>query len=280
MPASGEGIGLAGGGHLVEGEMQDGLVRKSVLVTGAADGMGRAVCERLAKADWQVLAVDLDADKLAWTEEFANVFAVVADISSEDENLRVAAEAEARFGGLNAALFNAGIIGWGGIESLSIEQFRRVLDVNLCGPVLGIRAALPLLRRGAVDGGAAIVVTSSNAGVAGEADNWAYGAAKHGVVGLVRALAREIAWEGIRINALCPGLTETGMTRDIKDSALAHYEQVASLVPLQRWAQPDEMAAVMEFLISPASSYVNGHAMIVDGGAMVGTGVLPPKVTF
>lgn len=260
--------------------MQEELVPKSVLVTGAADGMGRAACERLAKGGWQVLAVDLDAAKLGWTEGVKNVFPLVADISSEDENLRVAAETEARFGGLNAALFNAGIIGWGGIESLSIEQFRRVLDVNLCGPVLGIKAALPLLRKGAANGGAAIVITSSNAGVAGEADNWAYGAAKHGVVGLVRALAREIAWEGIRINALCPGLTETGMTRDVKDAARAHYERVASLVPLQRWAEPDEMAAVMEFLISPASSYVNGHAMVVDGGAIVGTGVLPPKVAL
>jgi meso-butanediol dehydrogenase / (S,S)-butanediol dehydrogenase / diacetyl reductase len=153
------------------------------------------------------------------------------------------------------------------------ESFQRTVAVNMFGPVYGIRAVLPLLRRRERP---AIVVTASTMGLAGDSENWAYGMTKHALIGLVRSLARELGWEGIRINALCPGLTETGMTSGLKEVAPDHHLAVAAGVPLGRWAAPDEMAAVMEFLISPAASYVNGHALVADGGAMVGTGLLPP----
>lgn len=245
---------------------------KSVVITGAASGMGRAAAERLANGGWRVLAVDYNADNLAWTEG-TQIASLVADVSSEADNARIAAEADRLFGGLNAAIFNAGIVGGGSIDDMTTDLLRRVIDVNLIGPILGIRACLPLLRRRE---NPAIVVTASTMGLGGDAENWAYGAAKHGLVGLVKSLSREIGWEGIRINAICPGLTETGMTNMMKDLAPEQHQAIASGVPLQRWAQPDEQAAVMEFLISPASSYVNGHALAVDGGALVGTGLLAP----
>jgi len=246
---------------------------KNVVVTGAASGMGRAVCERLAKNGWQVLAVDYNADNLKWAEGVANVSTLVADISSEADNAKIAAEADRLYGGLNAAIFNAGIVGGGSIDDMKTESFRRVFDVNLIGPILGIRACLPLLRRRE---NAAIVVTSSTMGLGGDSENWAYGAAKHGLIGMVKSLAREIGWEGLRINALCPGLTLTGMTGEIVDAAPEHYQRLAAQVPLQRWAQPDEQASVMEFLISPGASYINGQAIAVDGGAICGTGLLAP----
>jgi meso-butanediol dehydrogenase / (S,S)-butanediol dehydrogenase / diacetyl reductase len=120
------------------------------------------------------------------------------------------------------------------------------------------------------------VITSSTMGIGGDAENWAYGTSKHALIGLVRSLSRELGWQGVRINALCPGPTKTGMTGMIEEVAPAHYELLKRQVPLQRWADPDEQAAVIEFLISPAASYVNGHAMVADGGAVVGTGLLPP----
>lgn len=246
---------------------------RSVVVTGAASGMGRAACERLARAGWRVLAVDLDAAQLAWTEAVPGIAGLIADVSSEADNARIAEEADGLFGGLDAAIFNAGIVGGGSIDTMATEAFRRVLDVNLVGPVLGIRAVLPLIRRRK---GGAIVVTASTMGLGGDSQNWAYGAAKHGLIGLVKSLSRELGWEGIRINALCPGLTKTGMTGMIESAAPAQYESLSRQVPLQRWAEPDEMAAVMEFLISPASSYVNGHALTADGGAIAGTGLLLP----
>jgi meso-butanediol dehydrogenase / (S,S)-butanediol dehydrogenase / diacetyl reductase len=215
--------------------------------------------------------VDYNAELLAWTDS-AKIASLVADVSSEEDNARIAAEADRLFGGLDAAIFNAGITGGGAIDAMSTEQMRRVFDVNLIGPILGIRACLPLLRRRDTS---AIVVTASTMGLGGDNENWAYGAAKHGLVGLVKSLSRELGWEGIRINALCPGLTLTGMTEAV-EQAPEHFRHLAAQVPLQRWAAPDEQAAVMEFLISPGSSYISGHALAADGGAIVGSGLMLP----
>lgn len=247
--------------------------QRTALVTGAADGIGRATVQRLAANGWNVLAADRDAGKLAWAAE-AGIASIAADISLEADNARMIAEAEARLGGLDAAVLNAGITGGGSIDDMAFADFQTVIGINLFGPVLGIKAALPLLRRSAHP---AIVVTSSTMGVAGDADNWAYSASKHALIGLVRSLSRELGCEGIRINALCPGPTLTGMTRAVEDVAPAHYAMMQRRVPLQRWADPDEMASVIEFLISPAASYVTGHAMVADGGAMVGTGLVDPR---
>jgi meso-butanediol dehydrogenase/(S,S)-butanediol dehydrogenase/diacetyl reductase len=248
--------------------------RQSIVITGAASGIGRAAAERLARGGWQVLAVDLDAAQPAWAEDAENVGAMTADVSSEDDNRRIAEEAQRRFGGLDAAIFNAGITGGGSIDDMPTEHFQRVFAINMMGPVLGIRAVLPLIRR---RGGGAMVVTSSTMGLGGDSENWAYGMAKHALIGLVRCLSRELGWENIRINALCPGPTETGMTGMIKDVAPDHYELLSEAVPLQRWAAADEMASVVEFLLSDAASYVTGHAMVADGGTIVGTGLLGPK---
>jgi len=246
---------------------------RSVVVTGAAGGIGRAAAERLAKAGWKVVVADRDAQRLRWADD-AGIPAIAADISIAADNQRLVETALERHGRLDAAILNAGITGGGGIEQMSIEQFQTVLNVNLVGAVLGIRAALPALRAA---GGGAIAVTASTMGLCGDTGNWAYCAAKHGLIGVVRSVAREVGWQGIRINALCPGLTQdTGMTAPIREALPDHFDQMARPVPLQRWASPDEMAAVLEFLVSPASSYVNGHAMVADGGAMVGTGLAMP----
>jgi NAD(P)-dependent dehydrogenase (short-subunit alcohol dehydrogenase family) len=248
--------------------------RKTALVTGAASGIGRATAERLARNGWNVVAVDRDTDKLCWAEGLENIIALAADVTSESDNQRMVAEAEAHFGGLDATIFNAGITGGGSIDALPFVDFQKVIAVNLFGPVLGVRAALPLLRKSDQP---AIAITSSTMGLAGDSENWAYGTSKHALIGLVRSLARELGYEGIRINALCPGPTKTGMTEMIEEVAPAHYDLLMRQVPLQRWADPDEMASVLEFLVSPAASYVNGHAMVADGGALVGTGLLGPK---
>jgi meso-butanediol dehydrogenase/(S,S)-butanediol dehydrogenase/diacetyl reductase len=253
---------------------------KSVVVTGAAGGIGRSTCERLAKSGWSVLAVDHDAAKLGWAAGAEGITTLAADVSCEEDNARMAAEAERRFGGLDAAVFNAGIGGGGSIDELPTAQFQRIVGVNMFGPVLGVRAVLPLLRK---TGGGAIAITSSTMGVGGEAENWAYSMTKHALIGLVQSLSREIGWEGIRINALCPGPTLTaiagleGADGATEDALPPHYHTLRRVVPLQRWAHPDEMASVIEFLLSPAASYVNGHALVADGGAVVGTGLNQPK---
>jgi NAD(P)-dependent dehydrogenase (short-subunit alcohol dehydrogenase family) len=248
---------------------------RSIVVTGAASGIGRATCERLSAGGWQVLAVDRDAGKLAWAEGRAGIATLAADVSCEADNARIAAQAEAQFGSLHGVVLNAGITGGGSIDELSFADFQHVVGVNLFGPVLGVKALLPLLRKGQGDD-RAIVITASTMGIAGDSENWAYGTSKHALIGLVRSLSRELGWQGIRINALCPGPTKTGMTEGMEEVAPAHYDLLKRQVPLQRWAEPEEMASVIEFLLSPAASYVNGHAMVADGGAVVGTGLLLP----
>jgi NAD(P)-dependent dehydrogenase (short-subunit alcohol dehydrogenase family) len=246
-----------------------------VVLTGAAGGIGRAACLRLAGNGWNVLAVDRDGDRLTKVAEIAHVSTFAADVTSEEDNRRMIAAAVERFGGVDALIINAAITGGGTIDEFPFEAFKKVIEVNLFGAVLGIRAALPALRRSK---GASIVVTSSTMGLAGDSDNWAYTASKAALLGVVRSVSREIGWEGIRINALCPGPTRgTGMTGVVETAAPEHYRLLARNVPLQRWAEPDEMASVMEFLISPAASYVNGHAMVADGGALTGTGLLQPS---
>ncbi len=249
--------------------------RRTVVLTGAAGGIGRAAVKRLAGNGWNVLAVDLDADQLAMLADVPHVMTFPANVTSHDDNIAMVAAAEERFGAVHALIINAAITGGGAFETVAFDHFRKIIEVNLFGAVQGIRAALPALRRSGP--GASIVVTSSTMGLAGESENWAYGASKAALVGIVHSLSREIGWEGIRINALCPGPTRaTGMTSIVESAAPKHFEMLARNVPLQRWAEADEMATVMEFLISPAASYVNGHAMVADGGALVGTGLAPP----
>lgn len=247
--------------------------RKTAVVTGAASGIGQATARRLAGNGWNVLAADLNTGALAWADGEENVSPLRVDVTSPDDNDRMLAEAERQFGPIDAAVLNAGITGGGSIDDLSFEDFQKIISVNLFGAVLGIKASLPSLRR---TGGGAIVVTASTMGLGGDSENWAYGTSKHALIGLVRSLSREVGWENIRINALCPGPTKTGMTDTIEDVAPEIYELLKRQVPLQRWADPDEMASVIEFLISPAASYVNGHAMVADGGAITGTGLLAP----
>ncbi|MFV8816558.1 SDR family NAD(P)-dependent oxidoreductase [Haliea sp. E17] len=248
----------------------------SVVVTGAAGGIGRAVCERLARSGWQVLAVDRDAGRLVWTEQVANVAAFAADITCAQANQDFIAAAEEQFGGVDAVVLNAAVPMGGTLEQIAWADFEKVIAVNLMGTALGIRSALPALRR---RGGGAILVTASTHGLAGEIENAAYVASKHAVVGLVKSVARDVGWEGIRINAICPGLTrQTGMTSFLEDPAIdpAIMGELVKGIPLQRCAEPDEMAAVMEFLVSPASAYVTGIAMPVDGGAITGSGLRGP----
>jgi meso-butanediol dehydrogenase/(S,S)-butanediol dehydrogenase/diacetyl reductase len=250
--------------------------RKTALVTGAAGGIGRATCERLVAAGWNVFGTDVDAESLRWAEDDERIRTAVADVGVEADNQRIVAAADAAFGRLDTIVLNAGMNGIGRIDELDMEYFQRVVAVNMMGPVFGVRAALPLLRR---QPGSSIVVTSSIMGIRGDDLCTPYAMTKHAVIGLVRSLARELGPEGIRANAICPGVTRTtmtGVTQLVDGEPPAYYERLRACVPLLRWAEADEMASVIEFLVSPAASYVNGHVMVADGGVTAGTGLRQP----
>ena len=244
-----------------------------VVVTGAASGIGRAVVERIRAEGGSVVAVDRAAKALEWCRALDGVAILVGDVTDAALNDAAVALAVETFGRLDAIVLNAGIATGGDLMTLPMEELDQVLDVNVKAVVLGMRAAVPAMR---VVGGGSIVVTASTSGLGGDAGGWPYNTSKGAVVNLVRSVALDLGADGIRVNAVCPGPTETGMTSRIKELPEA-YEQLRQRIALQRWGQPSEIAALISFLASADSSFITGAAIPVDGGITANTGQFLPR---
>ncbi|WP_326524343.1 SDR family NAD(P)-dependent oxidoreductase [Sphingomonas sp.] len=243
---------------------------KSIVVTGAGSGIGRAAALLFAREGGRVLCADI-TDAADETAEMIGAAAGTAealqiDAGNEADVIRAIAIACENFGGLDVMFANAGISGgMANIFDTSTELFSDVLRVNLIGPFLAIKHAAPRI---AERGGGAIVLTASVAGIRSGAGSPAYSASKAGVINLAAVAAQQLSGSNVRVNAICPGLTETGMTKPTFDYArdVGKLDRVGRLNPLRRGAQPEELAEVAAFLASDAASYVNGQAIAVDGG--------------
>ncbi|KTT70566.1 SDR family NAD(P)-dependent oxidoreductase [Sphingomonas endophytica] len=246
------------------------FVDRSIIVTGAGSGIGRAAALAFAKEGGRVVAADLSetVDETARLIRDAGGAAepIRIDAGDEADVTRAVALAVERFGGLHVMFANAGISGgMANIFDTDITLFSEVLRVNLIGPWLAVKHAAPVM---AAQGGGAIVLTASVAGLRSGAGSPAYSASKAGVINLATTAAQQLSGANIRVNALCPGLTETGMTRPTFDYAreAGKLDRVGRLNPLRRGAQPEELARVALFLASDDASYVNGQALAADGG--------------
>jgi NAD(P)-dependent dehydrogenase (short-subunit alcohol dehydrogenase family) len=169
-------------------------------------------------------------------------------------------------GGLDIFFANAGISGgFAAISDQTEQDWTEILRVNLIGPFLAIKYAGPLIAK---RGGGSIICTASVAGLRSGAGGAAYSASKAGVINLVQTAAQQLSGSGVRVNAICPGLIETGMTKPIYDMARDRGQghRLGELTPLQRGGEPEEIARAALFLASEESSYVNGTALVVDGG--------------
>ncbi len=243
---------------------------KSIIVTGAGSGIGRAAARLFAAEGGNVVVADRTegADETAHlvTEAGGVVEAIRIDAGAEEDVIRAVALACDRFGGLDVMFANAGISGGlANIFDTDVALFTEVLRVNLIGPFLAVKHAAPRI---AERGGGAIVLTASVAGIRSGAGSPAYSASKAGVINLAMTAAQQLSGSNVRVNALCPGLTETGMTKPTFDYArdAGKTDRIGRLNPLRRGAQPEELARVALFLASDDASYVNGQALAVDGG--------------
>ena len=230
------------------------LSGKVAIVTGAGSGIGKATVELFKREGATVVGADLrGADVECDAGDEASVKALVEKVAADH-------------GRLDIFFANAGVSGgFDGIFDQDAAQWAEILRINLIGPFLAIKYAAPVMK---VSGGGSIIATASVAGIRAGAGGPAYSASKAGVINLVKVAATQLVGSGIRVNAICPGLIETGMTQFIYDRARAkgQDDQLGHLNPMKRGGEPSEIAGAALFLASDDSSYVNGQAIVVDGG--------------
>jgi meso-butanediol dehydrogenase / (S,S)-butanediol dehydrogenase / diacetyl reductase len=248
---------------------------KTAIITGAAGGIGRALAKRLANRKINLVLVDLKEDELLGVAEDIglgenNVIIVSADVSKEVDVKSYIEKAVNKFGTIDYFANNAGIEGPRGlIEHQDVKAMDLVYNVNVRGVFLGLHYVVPVMKE---QRSGAILNTSSLAGLMGVPGSSPYIMSKHAVIGLTRAVAKEVASYGIRVNAVCPGTINTGMMRRIEEKSgdpTKHKSINEAATPLGRYGEPDEVAAVMNFLLSDESSFVTASLYTVDGG-MIG----------
>jgi 3-oxoacyl-[acyl-carrier protein] reductase len=231
------------------------------LVTGGASGIGRATCELLARSGALVAIADRDvvaAHRLAQTVGARSV-AVELDVSSRSSWATAVDAVRDRFGGLDGLVNNAGITRDRTMKRMSDDEWEQVIDVHLRGTWLGCQATAEHL----ATCGTGAIVNISSSGRHGSYGQTNYSAAKAGIVGLTKTVALELARSGTRCNAVAPGAVDTPMLADVPDAVKQGW---VDAIALGRLAAPEEIAAAVAFLLSPASSYITAHVLDVNGG--------------
>lgn len=261
------------------------FIDRTVLITGASGGLGRAAAARFGAEGARLALLDRDGARVeALSHELAahgfSALALVADVADESALAAAFGQAEAHFGHLHVVFNNAGI---GGMElrvaEMPVERWDEILAINLRGIFLGCKHAIPALIRA---GGGAIVNMGSSTGrhdtLPGSA---AYMASKAGVEALTKSVALQVARHGIRVNAICPGIVETPLSLGQKDSgdAADFFARFAARIPLGRVGQPADVAAAVAFLASDQARQITGTALLIDGGQTLRRWISAPDLS-
>ena len=242
---------------------------KVVIVTGAGGGIGRAGALAFAQEGAKLVVADISAEAIddvahAIVKAGGHAIAVTGDVSKAEFAERLVAEATKAFGGVDSAYNNAGIVDEGDY-TWDEAAFRRIIDINLVGIMLGMKYQIPaMLARG----GGSIVNTSSVNGLVGAGDPPipGYTSSKHAIIGLTKTAALQYARQGIRANAVCPGVTRTPMVEKVMEASDAVRQHLMNFAPMGRIAEPEDIANAVIWLCSDKASFVTGHALVVDGG--------------
>lgn len=250
------------------------LTGKTALITGAGGEIGRATARLMVARGARVVGVDLSTDAMAPLSDLGDGFrALQGDVTDEGSVRAFVAEAVATFGPLDIFFNNAGIEGpVHPVGDYPIEDFLKVVDVNLTGTFLGLKHVVPAMM---ARGKGSVINTSSVAGLTGTAGICGYNATKHAVIGLTRSVAAEAGPKGVRINSVNPGPIASRMMASLEDgltggAGAAARSAFEALIPLGRYGTPEEVAALVAFLASEDARYINGAVMTLDGGFTVG----------
>lgn len=246
------------------------LIGKVAIVTGAARGMGAAEAQRLAEEGASVIVADILDEEGARTAERIGKSAVYVhlDVSREDHWKHAVDTAITRFGRVDILVNNAGMCPEAPVMGITLDTFRKAIDVNLIGPLLGMQAVIPKMTEA---GGGSIINIASINGLRGSVGMGAYAATKHGVLGMTKSVAMEVGQLGIRVNVVCPGPIRTAMMQQIVDISNTDISAaIAQHVPMRRLGEPEDMAGIVAFLASDDSKYCCGAEFVVDGGVIMG----------
>lgn len=237
------------------------LEGKVAIVTGGSSGIGKAIVERYAWEGAEVVIADVDEEAGKEVAEETDSHFIKCDVSDFESVESLVEETVEKYGKLDIMVNNAGIGSVEGIEAMAVEDYEQIRSIDLDGVVYGCKAAAPHLRE--TEG--TIINMASIYGLVGDVGSTAYNASKGGVVNLTRSVASDLADGNVRVNSICPGFVDTPMTEGVQDDE-EFMQHIKNQTPLERLAEPEEIASVAAFLASEEASYITGANIPVDGG--------------
>jgi len=244
-------------------------MNKVAIITGAGSGLGQATALRLAEEGVNIVVVDVNEKGGNETVEMvkkagADSIFIKANVTNPEEVKNYVDQTVEKFGTIDYFFNNAGISGSGGFFlDTDIKEIDQIVGINLLGALYGVRYVAEVMLK---NGGGSIVNTASSAGVIGQDSVVTYSATKHGIVGMTKSLVAEYAKDGLRVNAIAPGPTETPMVREFYAANPEMKENATSGIPQKRLGTPEEVAELVTFLLTSKAQYINGEVIRIDGG--------------